>query len=428
MASRPPRPPQDVPELSSARANNYNHDTCVDDNDSYTYHNIETRHHVIAIDKMQPEQQPVGVVNDKDDHEDQDDSIHKPCSRTFKLTIASNMLFVMAAFLYVLLAAYDLEYARVLLSGNQIASDDDDDAIAAVVASDDTAADDDDDDDAVAVGLATFASNGTMAPTTTDRGGLATFATKGTMAPSPTDGGYPAAMDDEYGSGGNTLAPAGANEDDDYYLFATKSGVWVSRYQIVYFVAALCFVLSGGLDFIHKPWWILSLIFILAGICGLVSAMLVEEYEYLSEVFNSISVHLFMVEAVGLFLHHRHAEILAKDGATATWPKQQQVLMSRLHCLVRWGDVSFITGTCMDVILSYSYVRGTGETIPISIVGVVSANLWLLCSLIYLMATCITEWQVRKNKPVVDKTHETSSDDSSSDDKDTAMPDHVVNI
>jgi predicted outer membrane lipoprotein len=43
-----------------------------------------------------------------------------------------------------------------------------------------------------------------------------------------------------------------------------------------------------------------GIFFILAGAFGLVSAFLLEEDEHLSKVFNLVSVHLFLLDAVGL--------------------------------------------------------------------------------------------------------------------------------
>jgi hypothetical protein len=389
MTSRPsgPPPPTEDPEMPSSSMNSSGRvdvtttTTTTTTTDSDEYHNIEIRH--VAIEKQQQQQQQHdGSVSCKNDdnskdigkssnHDDIDMSSLTSCSRTFKLSLTSNVLFVVASFLYVLLAAYDLDYAYVQSLSNVSGGDDDGD------------------------------SGGT------DDG------TMGTSTAAPTTGGYAAAYaggGDDDDDGSTELA---AEADDDYYLFATKNGVWVSKYQIIYFVAALCFVVSGVVDCMHKPGRWLSVIFIVAGCFGLVSAMLVEEYEYLSAVFDSVSAHLFMVEAVGLFLYHRHIEIIAHGAAAST---QQQLLISRLYCLLRLADGSFIAGTCMDVVLSYCYIRGTGESIPQGIVGVVAANLWLLCSLIYLMVTCMTESQVRKQH--VDKSkaasNETSSDDSSS--------------
>lgn len=291
------------------------------------------------------------------------------------------MLFVVASFLYVLLSVYDLNYANVLLSESSTMKSSD-------------------------VDVATDMAGGDVWLTKT----------KAKQTTATTEDYYYAAHDDDdddYESAAETLE----YNDDDYYVFATKNGTWVSKYQIIYFVAALCFVVSGAVDFIHGSTpglRLLSFIFIMAGGFGIFSAMFVEEYEYLSNVFNSVSVHLFMVEAIGLFLRHRHTEQIANGAAAAAAStKQQQLLLSRLHCFVRLGDVSWIAGTCMDVILSYCYIRGAGNSIPLSIAGVVSANLWLLCSLIYLTATCIVECQVRKQQVDISKAHETSSDESS---------------
>lgn len=98
------------------------------------------------------------------------------------------------------------------------------------------------------------------------------------------------------------------NADDDYswadypieddYVFQAGSS-WVSEAQIVYAIAALSFVFTGFIDLFAAPG-ILGIFFILAGIFGFVSAILMENNYHLSNVFNLVSVHLFLIEAVGL--------------------------------------------------------------------------------------------------------------------------------
>jgi hypothetical protein len=100
-----------------------------------------------------------------------------------------------------------------------------------------------------------------------------------------------------------------AAADDDYswegYEYGGTDFVFqagnscVSPAQIVQAIAALSFVITGFIDlFAFQVSW--GIFFILAGAFGLVSSFLLEEDEHLSKVFNLVSVHLFLLDAVGL--------------------------------------------------------------------------------------------------------------------------------
>jgi hypothetical protein len=184
------------------------------------------------------------------------------------------------------------------------------------------------------------------------------------------------------------------NADDDYtwnmeapfvgddYVFAVKNdSVWVSHYQMLYFSGALCFVISGLLDCIKEPGW-LGVTLILAGCFGLISAMLVEKNAYQSAIFNSVSVHLFLLDAVGLFFSRGAAGAIFANNPT-------------LQRYVRLGDVFWIMGTLIDVVLSYYYVFETDGLIHAQM-AVFAATLWLACSLIYITATSHVECQGRQ--------------------------------
>jgi hypothetical protein len=168
----------------------------------------------------------------------------------------------------------------------------------------------------------------------------------------------------------------------DDYMFATNGGaVLVSHYQMLYFAGALCFVCSGLLDCIKEPGW-LGVVLILAGAFGLASAMLVEKNVYQSAVLNSVSVHLFLLEALGLFFERG-----ANGAIFANNPTLQRY--------VRLGDMFWILGTFIDVVLSYYYVFETDGLVHAQM-AVFAATLWLACSLIYITATSHVECQGRK--------------------------------
>ena len=151
----------------------------------------------------------------------------------------------------------------------------------------------------------------------------------------------------------------------DDYVFTTRNDVWVSKAMILYFCAALCFVMTGVLDFVRHPG-ILAATFISAGLFGILSALFLEKNEHLSSVFNLVSVHLFFVEALQLLRFHNSVRGLK-------------------HWL-RLADTMFVVATFTDVIISYIVVYGD-FTIALASTGIASACLWLSCAIIYLGTT-----------------------------------------
>ena len=127
--------------------------------------------------------------------------------------------------------------------------------------------------------------------------------------------------------------------DDDYVFLVKSSNTWVSKYMIIYFCAALCFVIVGFLDLIRekKKFHVLMII---AGLTGLVSAMLVENYQYQSDIFNAISVHFFLLEALALFENHKRQAIPAEDDVP--WLQTSMIV----------GDTCFAVGALLDAVVS----------------------------------------------------------------------------
>ena len=150
----------------------------------------------------------------------------------------------------------------------------------------------------------------------------------------------------------------------------------ISKYSILYFDAALGFVVVGILDYMNSPG-LLSATFIVAGLAGVASALLVEWDEWISNILNSVSVHLFLFEAIGLLYRH------GSDRDTML-----------LRCFILFGDVSFLAGTLGDVILSYYALLVRFDVIHAQI-AVGTAFGWLVCSLVYVIVHLDKEKQVR---------------------------------
>jgi hypothetical protein len=136
--------------------------------------------------------------------------------------------------------------------------------------------------------------------------------------------------------------------------------------MLIYFSAALCFVFAGILDFVYKPGC-LGACMILAGLFGLASAVLVEEDEWLSIVFNSVSVHLFALEAIQV----------------CYW----QESFPGLDLWFQLASYFFLVGTLIDVGLSYVISWGNFGY-GLAKIAIFSACCWLVTAFIYV-ATAI---------------------------------------
>lgn len=164
--------------------------------------------------------------------------------------------------------------------------------------------------------------------------------------------------------------------DDDYvFEVAGLRDVWVSQYQILYFFAALSFVFVGFLDLFREKH-IFHIAMILAGFFGVLSAVYVEENFHLSDIFNSVSVHLYLLESITLFGAHKRFGPISVEAPN--WMK----------FLTMSGDLGFILGAFIDVVLSYFFLFDDTVTwdIGIMIASISAAVAWLHCSLVYVGA------------------------------------------
>jgi len=127
---------------------------------------------------------------------------------------------------------------------------------------------------------------------------------------------------------------------DDDYLFQVgpaDADVWVSKYQILYFFAALCFLIVGILDLIRERHSF-HLLMICAGLFGVLSAVYVEEDIRLSNILSAVSVHFFLLEGVTLFGQHKRSAITVEADGWVT-------------STIMYGDLFFALGALIDVIV-----------------------------------------------------------------------------
>ena len=133
--------------------------------------------------------------------------------------------------------------------------------------------------------------------------------------------------------------------DDDYLFDAdpSEAEVWVSQYQVLYFFAALCFLLTGLLE-LYIERHVFHIFMVLAGAFGMASAIFVESDVMLSNIFNAVSVHLYLLEGLSWFSDFRRSAFEVEYGK---W-------MNRFIML---ADLEFVLGALADVIVRKSTVN-----------------------------------------------------------------------
>ena len=149
---------------------------------------------------------------------------------------------------------------------------------------------------------------------------------------------------------------ASSREDDDYIDFTSDRVTW---YQILYFSAALSFVISGLLDMVESRAVFHSLM-VLAGVFGVASSIYIESDEKLSNILDCVSVHLFLLEGLALFEKENRRELSEATRwyrRTVLFANGQFILGSLLDVVVRVGCYlldsyfcTFLNFICKDII------------------------------------------------------------------------------
>jgi len=162
--------------------------------------------------------------------------------------------------------------------------------------------------------------------------------------------------------------------EDDYIVQGPD--LWISRYQTIYFFAAVCFVFCGLFaSFLQGGGWhiVLSIIFICASCCGVGSAVLIETHEEVSMILNAASVHIYLIDGIGL-AYARYNDL------------GRGIKMTKWKWYLLFGDLSFALGSGFDVAQSWSW-RAGDESVPMAHMGLWCAIFWLLCALVYFTET-----------------------------------------
>mmetsp|Transcript_9720 Transcript_9720/g.14979 ORF Transcript_9720/g.14979 Transcript_9720/m.14979 type:complete len:280 (+) Transcript_9720:37-876(+) len=147
-------------------------------------------------------------------------------------------------------------------------------------------------------------------------------------------------------------------------------------------LGALLFVVTGALEYCTERVFF-NLFLILAGIFGFASEVVYDVYdtnEKGSNVLNSISVHMFLLESLKLLYQHwcnssSQASSLRRKSFTAL--------------TVLWlSDIFFFGGSVMDVVCSWSYFSNEIDYTVTDHAEVVGATFWVLSSLLAIYFSC----------------------------------------
>ena len=127
------------------------------------------------------------------------------------------------------------------------------------------------------------------------------------------------------------------NALDDDSLIVTESGWWIGTATVLWFSASFCFVLVGFLDLFREKHYFHMLI-VLAGVTVCVGAFSLENNDQISAIFDTISSHLFFLEAIKMMFFDE--DIL--DKGAANW----------MYRLLFSADLMFLIGALFDIVLS----------------------------------------------------------------------------
>jgi hypothetical protein len=196
-----------------------------------------------------------------------------------------------------------------------------------------------------------------------------------------------------------TLPQEGDNDDYEFLFQANSKSTssYVSLYMAFSFAANLswavqglwntCFASSKCHFRLHAILWTL------AALCGMSSSALLLKDQFLSEIFHSVSVHLFAIAALTMICMPK--------------PTTLQGVKCCLPCCccctpVRWlrlADCFLILGTLGDVILSYfgfwkEDIEENTDIQPFHLLygAMATAGCWGLCAVIYVIISIAEIW------------------------------------
>jgi hypothetical protein len=193
-------------------------------------------------------------------------------------------------------------------------------------------------------------------------------------------------------------------------------GAWVSQYMMLYFCAALGFLVTGILMVYVSRGRFWSMIFyglmILAAMFGIAASCFVNKDSFIESILNFISVHLFALEAILImisrFLTLNQMEVRLQDQGKKhhyglEFNEFDVSEIKELNAcfglpMIAWlaiGDISFFIGASGDVVLSYFYLLEQ-DYLEQGVAATITASFWLLSALIYTGVSSLALHRTKK--------------------------------
>jgi len=179
--------------------------------------------------------------------------------------------------------------------------------------------------------------------------------------------------------------------DDDSYFWQPKIAnanlpgyeSYVSRYMILYFFAALGFVITGVIELLQDRKCtigtrVIYYLMILAALCGWISAILTNRNAFWSNFFNLLSCTLWALDGITI-VGQRFRGISEADD----YEDGVRFCCMSIKAWFWIADISFLLGTLGDAITSWIYIFDV-DGFEMQITQVFDASMWLLCAIIYM--------------------------------------------
>jgi hypothetical protein len=235
------------------------------------------------------------------------------------------------------------------------------------------------------------------------------------------DASNKAAANVKNNGGGRGGGDGGADDDYAFYVSKGTEEVWISNYQIVYFVGALCFTIVGilgkwasgsstilsELHFprkhgryslccaivppalsadIYREGRLFHILMILGGAFSLLAAMWVESNLTSSDIFDCFSMHFFVFEGLTRFFYR---------------PALRALLPGPCKNALWMADICFVVGAIMKSILSYFYLSmdDARENLHIARTDAFAALVLFMSSAIYVAITPVAFLRNTKRRP-----------------------------
>lgn len=169
---------------------------------------------------------------------------------------------------------------------------------------------------------------------------------------------------------------------------------YVSKYMILYFLAALGFMITGVIEIVLARGYsmmiqILYYIMLLAACFGMVSAILTNKSPLWSNIANCASCNLWALEAIVIV-----AQRLRGSGEAAEYDEGTKMLCWNIRTWFWIADISFLIGTVGDALTSWIYIFEY-DNLYLGVGAMFFALMWQICAFVYF-AVSIYDWQQYK--------------------------------